>query len=92
MQLRDIRRQQMFNTHLWVGGLQVANAACLENIKALSAKIIASFGKWYFFIVNILCINATLPCSHLFIVYHVVFFVIMVDPNQRSREIHRYGW
>jgi hypothetical protein len=43
VQLRDIRRQQMFNTRPWVGGLQVANAAWLENIKALSAKIIASF-------------------------------------------------
>jgi hypothetical protein len=43
VQLQDIRRRQMFNTRLWVGGLQVANAACLENIKALSAKIIASF-------------------------------------------------
>ena len=65
----------MFNTHLWVGGLQVANAACLENIKALSAKIIASFGKWYFFIVNILCSSMHHSLVHIFSLFIMWYFL-----------------
>ena len=75
MQLQDIRRRQMFNTRLWVGGLQVANAACLENIKALSAKIIASFGKSYFFIANMLCLSMQHSIVHRLTLFIMGYFL-----------------